>query len=47
LSDQAADTIERLATPSQPTIPGFRLFTWQGQAVSEGCAEIHTLVTGH
>ena len=47
VSDQAADTIEQLAAPSQPAIPGFRLFTWQGRAVAEDCAEIQTLVTGH
>jgi hypothetical protein len=47
VSDQAADAIEQLATPAQPAIPGFRLFTWQGRAVSGDCAEIQPLVTGH
>jgi hypothetical protein len=46
VSDAAADTIERLAQPVSPEIPGFKLFKWQHQAGSD-CAEIQALATGH
>jgi len=47
VSNEAADTIEQLAQPVTPSIPGFHVFKWQGQEVNGSCGEIHKLVTGH
>lgn len=47
VSDEAADTIEQLAQPLAPAIPGFHVFKWQGHEVGPACGEVHELVTGH
>lgn len=46
VSEEAADTIERLAQPMEPEIPGFRMFKWQ-HPVAQDCIETKELATGH
>lgn len=46
ISDDAADTIERMAQPVTPAIKGFHIYKWRGSEAPDSCGAIWQQVKG-